>query len=169
MVVVQRPGKIMGKPIDGSDTPTDTQVVTYDDASGLWIADTGGGVSKFIIGSAIEDTAADSNTEYCAPFGQLGFSTSESQRGFIAPFAFTLKSLKMDLLANTNTANTIVTIRVDAVDTALTITVPASTGGEHTVDADVAVAEDAQISFEVDNTLNTGTFSIDSWSCECQA
>lgn len=43
MVVVQRPNKIMGKPILGTDVPEDNEVVTYDDATGFWNAEAGGG------------------------------------------------------------------------------------------------------------------------------
>jgi len=44
MVLIQKPDKIMGKDIDETDTPTDTQVLTFASAKDQWDAqDAGGG------------------------------------------------------------------------------------------------------------------------------
>jgi len=47
MVIIQKPTKIMGVVIDEQDTPTDTQVLTFNDATSRWIAadSAGGGIA----------------------------------------------------------------------------------------------------------------------------
>lgn len=39
MVYVQRPKKIMNIPVDETDTPTDTQILKYDETSNKWKAE----------------------------------------------------------------------------------------------------------------------------------
>ena len=54
---IQRPVKLFGKPLNPTDTPTDNQVPTFNDATGQFDADDGGGGGGAFPYTVIESTA----------------------------------------------------------------------------------------------------------------
>ena len=170
MVNIQRPTKIMGKPILNTDIPTDEQVLTFDSGDDNWQAEDGGGAAlgKFIMGSIPFDIPVDGVKEYSGPFATSTLA-AESQRQLISPLAFTAKTLSLDISSNTNTDDTIFTIRKEGAGTALTITVAATLTGKFTFSTDVSFDKGDLMSLELDNTLNTESMRFDNWSVECEA
>ncbi len=170
MVNIQRPTKIMGKPILNTDVPTDEQVLTFDSGDDNWQAEDGGGgaANTFVIGCNIFDIIADSTAEFSAPFSAQLLAIAEDQRQTVMPVACTAKNIVIEIDANTNADATVFTLRVNGADTALTVSVAAGTSGTFVFDADVSIAEEDLVSCEGDNSLNTGTIRWASWSVECQ-
>ena len=160
----------MGKVIDNQDVPTDTQALTFDSSSDEWKAEDGGGggANNFIIGLNSFDIVADNTIEFIAVQGFTTFATAENQRTWFVPMAFTVKNMVIQVNSNINTDVTIFTFRVEAADTALTISVPALTSGLFTVTEDVAVAKDDRIALEVDNTPNNESLRFASHSYQCE-
>lgn len=128
----------------------------------------GSGTSTFVIGSTRYETVADSTIEYTGPFTSLALTATGSQRRWTAPFAFTAKKLMLSIPTNTNLDVTVCVIRVNTTDSALTISVPASTSGKFSVSADVAIAEEDDIILKFDNSLNTGSFIYSDFGVECE-
>ncbi len=158
----------MGKVIDNQDVPTDTQALTFDSASGEWKAeDGGGGSAEFVIGQHMFDLLLDSTIEHGSFFSQVAFTASENQREWIAPMAFTLKNFVVDVDSNTNADVTVFTVRLNLASTALTLTYEAGISGKMTVTTDVSIAKDDTLSMRGDNSLNTESIRVMTYSCRC--
>lgn len=124
----------------------------------------GGGITAYQIGTEINDQTIDNTIEYCCPFGQS--LASEALRKYAMPEAGTLKSMMVWVeLSSGETNGVIYTLRINGVDTALTLTQTLNTTGVYEVAADVAVAKEDLIGFEVDNTGNFGGTRTGSISC----
>ena len=129
----------------------------------------GSSTSKFILGQQMEDVLADDTTEYGGFMSRNSFSGSAAGREFTSPTAFTLKNLVVNVRTNSgNTVNQVAMLQINGMDTALTITIPFNTDGIFTVTADESVAKDDVLRLKVTNVTNTGTFTITSYSCECE-
>jgi len=62
MVLITRPAIIAGKRVDGTDTPTDNQVLTFDSATDLWQTENaGGGVTLSKEQDALTSTFSTTN------------------------------------------------------------------------------------------------------------
>lgn len=66
---------LMGKRIDNSDTPTDTQTIAYEDASGLWKAEDAGGFSPLDLSPTLWVDASDQSTWTLVPTTAWATST----------------------------------------------------------------------------------------------
>ena len=170
MVVVQRPNKIMGKPILGTDVPADNEVVTFDSATGFWNAEAGGGSStpsKFIIGNLGNDPITDNVVAYAGVFDfeDVAWTTFESSKRFVIPFNCTIKNIHMYLDTHTGQTNAVqYMVRKNGLDTALSVTPTLNTTGDFSNAADVDFDEGDLLTIKADNTGNTGTLIPRSWS-----
>lgn len=117
-----------------------------------------GGVSsnQYVLGWQASDQCIDNTIEYCAPFSTT-FTTAEILRQFAIPENGTLKSFLVYVELSSGETNGIpYTVRIDGVDTALTVTQTLNTTGIYEVVADVPVTKNEKMSFQCDNTGNFG-------------
>ena len=125
--------------------------------------------NNFVIGNTVAQNVTDSVNSFDGPYaGTSATSTAEGQRQWPIPVAATAKTIVVDVGGtNTNGDDTIITLRKDdgtAADTALTVTYSTGQTGVKSFSADVSFAANDLVSLEIDNTLNTGTFRLDSWA-----
>ena len=119
---------------------------------------------QYQLGTEINDQTVDNTIEYCCPFGQS--LASEIVRRYGMPESGTFKSMLVWVEMSVGETNGVVyTLRVNGVDTALTVTQTVNTTGFYEVVADVTVSKNDLISFEVDNSGNFGGTRTGSVSC----
>lgn len=129
------------------------------------LSECGGGGSgsssdEYVIFVSPTDIVLDSAVEYICPGAIAGFN-SESVRQYVFPHDATVKAVVMDISVNSNTNNTIFTLRKNSTDTSSTLTIAGGSGaGVYTVTNDVDYDKNDLLSLEFDNLLNTATFTV---------
>lgn len=101
-------------------------------------------------------------TGFLVPEGLWGDVTVialESLGQYVAPKAGTISRIKGKIFANILDDTTTITLRINGVDTALTVTIPAGSTADFTIPGSVAVAEDDLISWRVVRPSTVGSLS----------
>ena len=128
----------------------------------------GGSSTKFeVIGWAYEDQPIDNTVEYATIFG--GALSAEILRKMVLGSGGTLKKMTVKIGSSSGETNPIpITLRKNAVDTALTLMPILNTPGIYTVTADVSFTATDELSIEFDNTGNFGGTRITSVTFEVE-
>ena len=79
---------------------------------------------RVILGCGINDTPATNSTEFSCPFSRVGMGPNETTtRTFVVPVGMTIHTLRVLHGDQQDAGNTIITVRLDAADTTLTVTI----------------------------------------------
>ncbi len=106
----------------------------------------GGGSGSSIIGAFSGSNLANSAIDLYSPLFNLGLSSATNTSK--SPVAGTINNLYVGVLENASTTDNTITLNVNGVDTALTITIPALTVGEYSdLTHSVAVSQGDRICF----------------------
>ena len=107
-------------------TPTNGQVLSYNSTSGLWEnSSPATSVSRSFMAVNQNATVALSGTTY-GSFIYSGFNVSESARIFVVPYACTMKNFYVRIFAaQSGTGSLVFTLRNNAVDTSVVVTIAA--------------------------------------------
>ena len=118
-----------------------------------------------IIAWAYEDAPNAGSVEYIIPFG--GAFSAATLRNYVAGRSGTIKKITVATNTDAHTADVTVTLRKESTNTAMTLTIPASSPNtEFSDERDIAFLADDRLDIKFDSIGSTGTLRIASVSLE---